>query len=491
MSGRAWGRAAGAAAVIGAGVAGGAAVRRRLAEYVPPVPAGPAPHAEPPERYADVAAQHLSALVRIPTVSSRGPGETDLGAFDELHAALAGLYPLLHATLDLEGLPDRVLLAHWRGASDERPVVLMAHQDVVPVVPEEWSGDPFSGEIRDGAVWGRGTLDDKGSLVVLLEAVEGLLAEGFVPPQDVWLVLGDDEEIAGDGAQAAVAWLRARGVAPWLVLDEGGAVVTGAFPGVEEPVAVVGVTEKGILDIEISTEATGGHASTPERGGATWRLARAITRIEQHPFPPSMTGPVLEMVDGLGRHSSPRLRPLFAFAGPLAPVLARVFTRVSGETNAMVRTTSVTTMLRGAPGANVVAASARANLNVRIAPGESVASVVERLERVVADDEVTLRVVEGSEPSPVSPTDGPQFALVRAAVGAAYPDALVTPYVMLGASDARHFTAIARHVYRFSPFAMSRAQRETLHGADEHVSVDALGRGVVFYRALLRGLPGR
>ena len=491
MSGRSWGRTVGLVGAAAA-VAGGAAVRRRLAEYLPSPPAAQGPHAEPSERYAGAAAEHLSALVRIPTVSSRGPGETDLGAFDELHATLARLYPLLHAALDLEVLPDRALLLHWRAASDERPVVLMAHQDVVPVVPAEWtSGDPFSGEIRDGSVWGRGTLDDKGSLVVLLEAVESLLGEGFVPAQDVWLSLGDDEEIAGISADAAVARLRELGVRPWLVLDEGGAVVTGAFPGVEAPIAVVGVTEKGILDVEMSTSAGGGHASTPERGGATWRLARAITRLEAHPFPPAMTGPVLEMVDGLGRHSSPVLRSLFAFAGPLAPVLARVFTRVSPETNAMVRTTVVATLLEGAPGANVVATSARANLNIRIAPGETVASVLARLRRVIADDEVDLRVVASSEPSPVSPTDGPQFALVRSAVGAAYPEALVSPYVMLAASDARHFTVIAQHVYRFSPFAMTREQREGLHGNDEHVTVDALGRGVVFYRALLRGLADR
>ena len=483
MKGKGW-----ALAVAAAGAAGAVAVRRRVAGYVPVAPTGAAPDAEAPEPYAGPAAEHLARLVRIPTVSSRLEGETDLAAFDALHATVRELYPRTYAELTVERVAERGLLLHWRGASDEHPVVLMAHQDVVPVVPEEWADDPFSGDVRDGAVWGRGTLDDKGSLTVLLEAVESLLGEGFVPAHDVWLSLGDDEEIAGTSAGAAVARLRGLGVRPWLVLDEGGAVVTGAFPGVDAPVAVVGVTEKGILDVELSTSAAGGHASTPERGGATWRLARAITRLESRPFPPAMTGPVLEMVDGLGRHSSPSLRPLFAFAAPLAPVLARVFTRVSPETNAMVRTTVVATMLQGAPGANVVATSARANLNIRIAPGETVASVVERLHRVVDDDEVSLRVVASSEPSPVSPTDGPQFALVRAAVAAAYPEALVTPYVMLGASDARHFTAIAEHVYRFSPFAMTREQRETLHGTDEHVTVDALGRGVVFYRALLRGL---
>lgn len=487
MNGKGWGLAVGGLAVAAAGAAGAVAVRRRVADYVPVAPTGAAPFTEPSEPYAGRAAEHLSALVRIPTVSSRVPAEVDTAAFDRLHAALAELYPRVHAGLDVQPIPQQALLLHWRGVSDERPVVLMAHQDVVPVVPEEWSGDPFSGQVRDGCVWGRGTLDDKGALVVLLEAVESLLAEGFRPAQDVWLLLGDDEEIAGTSAEAAVVRLRELGVRPWLVLDEGGAVVTGAFPGVEAPVAVVGVTEKGILDVEISAEATGGHASTPERRGATWRIARAITEIEDHPFPPSLSGPALAMVDVLGR-SSPRLRPLLAYAEPLAPALARAFTRISPETNAMVRTTVVATMLQGSPGANVVATSARANLNIRIAPGESVSSVVARLARIIDDDEVDLRIVASSEPSPVSPTDGPQFAVLSAAVTAAYPETLVTPYVMLGASDARHLTAIAEHVYRFSPFAMTREQRETLHGTDEHVTVDALGRGVVFYRALLRGL---
>ena len=487
MSVKRWGLAVGGLAVAAAGAAGAVAVQRRVAAYTPVTPAGPAPYAESPDDYAGPAAEHLGALVRIPTVSSRVLGEADTTVFDRLHTALAALYPRVHAELEVEKIPERALLLHWRGVSDERPVVLMAHQDVVPVVPDEWSGDPFSGVLRDGSVWGRGTLDDKGALVVLLEAVESLLAEGFRPPQDVWLSLGDDEEIAGTSAESAVVRLRGLGVRPWLVLDEGGAVVTGAFPGVESPVAVVGATEKGILDVEISAEATGGHASTPERGGATWRIARAITEIEEHPFSPSLDGPALAMVDILGR-SSPRLRPLLAYSEPLAPALARAFTRISPETNAMVRTTVVATMLQGSPGANVVATSARANLNIRIAPGESVSSVVARLRRVIDDDDVDLRIVASSEPSPVSPTDGPQFALVRDAIAAAYPEALVTPYVMLGASDARHFTAIADHVYRFSPFAMTREQRETLHGTDEHVTVDALGRGVVFYRALLRGL---
>ncbi len=479
--------AAGAAAGTAAAVAGAVAIRRRLAEFVPPARAVRT-HPENPMRHADAAAAHLGTLVRIPTVSSRVADEVDHEAFELFAKTLQELYPRVFATLEVERVSRHAILARWPGAAAERPVVLMAHQDVVPVVADDWHGDPFSGEVRDGAVWGRGTLDDKGALVVLLEAVESLVAEGFTPRQDVWLSLGDDEEIAGSSAIAAVDRLRERGVVPWLVLDEGGAVISGAFPGVEQPVAVVGTTEKGILDVEISSQADGGHASTPMRGGATWRLARAITRIEEHPFPASLPAPAREMIDTLGRYASGPLRSALAYAEPLAPLLAQVFTRISPETNAMVRTTVVATQLAGSPGANVVAASARANLNVRIAPGESVSSVVAHLRRAIDDDEVDLRIVASDEPSPISPSDGPQFEAVRDAVGAAYPDAVVTPYVMLAASDARHFTQIAEHVYRFSPFAMSREQRESIHGVDEHVSVDALGRGVVFFRALIRSL---
>lgn len=444
----------------------------------------------PPEQDASAsrAAARLGELVRIPTVSPE-PGEDELDRFDELAERLETFYPLVHAALERERLAGHSLLFRWRGVSAGRPLVLLAHSDVVPVEPGGWKGDPFSGETRDGAVWGRGALDDKGSLVVILEAVESLLREGWQPDQDVYLSFGHDEETASEGARSAVAALAERGVTPWLVVDEGGAVVEGVLVGVPGPTAVVGIAEKGVLDLEISTQDLGGHASTPSRGGATARLARAILRVEAAPFPVRLPRPTLEMVDTLGRYAPLGPRLLFANAPTLRPVLARLLARGGPEANAMVRTTVAITQLEGSPGANVAAASARAVANVRIASGETVESVVERLRRVIADPRVQLRVLSGEDPSPVSPTRGEPWELVRSAIGAAYPDAIVAPYLMLGASDGRHFCAISDHVYRFSPFAMTRRQRESVHGVDEHVTVEALGRGVMFYREVLRGLP--
>ena len=227
----------------------------------------------------------LQALVRIPTVSDRDPARVDTDAFDRLLAELATQFPLLHERLDLTRVGPHGLLFHWRGTSAERPVVLMAHLDVVPVDGEApWRHDPFGGEVHDSdvgpAIWGRGTLDDKGCVAAICDAVESLLEAGHEPAQDVWLSFGCDEEVSGTAAVEAVGVLRERKVTPWLVLDEGGAIASGAFPGVAAPLGVIGVTEKGTTSLELVAEGRGGHASTPARNGPTARLARAILSAE-------------------------------------------------------------------------------------------------------------------------------------------------------------------------------------------------------------------
>ena len=263
----------------------------------------------------------LQALVRIPTVSDRDPARVDTTAFDRLLDELATQFPLLHERLDLTRVGTHGLLFHWAGASAERPVVLMAHLDVVPVDAEApWQHDPFGGEIHDSdsgpAIWGRGTLDDKGCVVGICEAVESLLEAGHMPAQDVWLSFGCDEEVSGTAAIEAVGVLRDRGVTPWLVLDEGGAIAGGAFPGVKAPLGVIGVTEKGTTSLELVAEGRGGHASTPSRNGPTARIARAILRVEKSPFPASAPAPTLELMRRLAPHVPLPLRPHRCSAAP-------------------------------------------------------------------------------------------------------------------------------------------------------------------------------
>lgn len=425
----------------------------------------------------------LQALVRIPTVSTRDPALVDTAAFDDFVAELARQFPVLHETLELTRIHTHGLLFHWPGASDERPVVLMAHLDVVPV-EGTWQHPPFSGEIVDGQIWGRGTLDDKGSLVAICEAVETLLEQGFTPDQDVWLSFGCDEEVSGEAAPLAVEELVRRGVRPWFVLDEGGAVASEAFPGVAAPIGVIGLTEKGNTSVELRVEGRGGHASTPARMGPTARIARAIVRLDRAPMAPRTPDPTIELFRRMAPHGPLALRPVFANAARIKPLLTRALLAAGPETSAMTRTTFAVTTLSGAPALNVIAATAKAGVNIRIMVGDTIADVLAHLRTVIADDEVHLDVIESCEPSPVSPMDD-AFALLESTITEVFPDAVPAPYVMMAATDSRFFTGICERVYRFAPFRMTKAQRQAIHSYDEHLGVDAFVDGVRWYQRLI------
>jgi len=442
--------------------------------------------------FAQPAADRLSELIRFQTVSSRHPEEVDLPQFEGFIEALARLFPAVHAALELERVNGRALLFRWRGSDSDpaqAPTVLMAHYDVVPVNPlDDWTHPAFSGHQDGTYVWGRGALDDKGAVVVILAAVESLLGDGFRPGQDIYLSFGDNEETAGDSAVAVAALLRERGVSPWLVLDEGGAVAENVFPGLKPPAAVIGVSEKGILDLQLLTRGAGGHASTPPKMGVTARLARAIMALETHPFPQSMPGPIQQMLETIGRSSGLGLRLVTANMWAFRPLVTRAFDLLGDETRAMTRTTVAVTELEGSKGGNVLASTARATANIRIAVGETVDGVVDRVRRIINDPSVELTVIGGHDASPISRTDNDQFALLRRSVAASYPQAVVTPYIQTGATDSRNFTGICDAVYRFSPLLMDDADRASLHAVNEKVRIASLGAGVVFYRELIKGL---
>jgi carboxypeptidase PM20D1 len=432
----------------------------------------------------------LQALVRIPTVSTRDEGALDTTAFDALLVELQTQFPRVFAELDVTRVEQHGLLLHWRGTSDRRPVVLMAHLDVVPVDESApWQHPAFAADVADGAVWGRGALDDKGAVTAICEAVEQLLTDGVTPAQDVWLSFGADEEVSGRCAPAAVELLRERGVEPWFVLDEGGAVAADAFPGVPRPLAVVGVSEKGTTNLLLRTHGRGGHSSVPSRMDTTARLARAILRLEHAPFPARVHAPTLEMLQRVAPEAPRQLRALIANAHRAKPLLARALVAAGPETAAMTRTTATVTTLEASPALNVIASSATAGVNVRVLVGDTVDSVREHVRRAIHDPKVEIEVVEPGEASPISPTDDDAFRLLESAIEEVFPDAIATPYIMMGATDSRFFTAICDRVYRFTPFRMSREQRASLHSFDEHLDVDALVDGVRWYRRLLESLP--
>jgi carboxypeptidase PM20D1 len=432
-------------------------------------------------------------LLRIPTISRLDESEVDWPEFDRFVSTVATLYPAVHAHLTREIVAGHSLLYRWSGSSYDDPALLMAHYDVVSATDERWGHAPFGAELvatadGDTEVWARGALDDKGALVSILEAVEASLVRGFVPKRDIYLSFGHNEETTGTGATAIAGLLDERGVHLGFVLDEGGAIVEGIFPGVEKPIAVVGVSEKGIMSVELAVVQEGGHASTPPRLSATARLARAIVRLDSRPFRASFTQTNLEMIRTVGTHARQPYRWLFTHLGLTRGVLLRAFARLGPETNAMVRTTAVVTRLSGSQADNALAETARATVNVRVAIDSSVAAALDHIRRSVHDEQVSVTALHPSEPSPVSPTVGPEWDMLRTTIEATYPKAAVTPYVMLGASDSRHFTGVAEAVYRFSPFEMSTAERGTLHAVGERIRVSTWLRGISFYETLIAKL---
>jgi carboxypeptidase PM20D1 len=437
--------------------------------------------------------ERFRAALRFRTVAHPDPASFPAQEFESFRAFLAASFPRLHAALARELVAEHTLLFTWRGADPEAaPVVLMGHQDVVPAEsPESWTHPPFAGELVDGVLWGRGALDDKPNVMGLCEAVEHLIARGFRPERTVVLLFGHDEELGGTQGAAPAARLLAGGPEPFLVLDEGGAVVEGAVPFLARPVAVVGVAEKGSLNLELVARLDGpAHSSTPPALTSVGRVARAVDRLQSRPFP-TRTTPGLE---DLLRFLAPELplpaRTVAANRWLFDPLLHRMFLR-SPATAALVRTTTAPTVMRGGTKANVIPPEASITVNFRILTGESVASTTEHVRRAVADPAVELRAGAAREPSPASPVDTPGFAVPQRTIAEVFPDAVVAPYLITGGTDARYFHELSPSVYRFQPGRFSRADLGLAHGVDERLPVANLLTGVAFYVRLIENAAGR
>ena len=446
------------------------------------MPKTPATDASPVRPGIDA---RLSRLIQLDTVSATVVAN-GTGAFEAL---LEELYPLVHQHLKKERIGERGFVFTWQGAGD--PVVLMAHFDTVPAVAAEWSFDPFSGHVESGLVHGRGAVDDKGALVTVLEAVENLLAAGHTPARTVLISLGGDEETTGPSARAISAELDARGIRPWLIIDEGGAVIDAPLPGLDHQSAMVGVAEKGAVTVRLTATAPPSHAATPSRApSAPEQLAKALTRLRRNPFPKRLNHTARSMFQAYDGVATGFGKVLVTVTPRLGPVAAQVLARLGGEPAAIVQTTLAVTMLESGTAHNVIPNTASAVLNLRLAVGDSVEQVVATLKRAIRDESITIELLEGHPASPESRTDNEQWRLIADAATDAYPGVIVAPYVMLAASDARHFhPQTPDATYRFAPLAMSADERAAIHGIDERVSVDALVRGEQFYRQLLLHLP--
>ncbi len=433
----------------------------------------------------------LGKAISFQTISHKAE-MIDEEAFHGFHAYLDSVFPLTDSLLGKESINTYSRIYTWKGSDPSlAPLVLMAHQDVVPVeyaTLDQWDYPPFSGKVTDQYIYGRGTLDDKGSMIAMLYAVELLLKQGYTPKRTVYLCFGHDEEISGrEGARVIAQTLRERGVKAEMVLDEGGTLSRGIVPGIEKEVALIGTAEKGYVSLKLAVDLPGGHSSMPEERTALGILNNALYRLNEAPFPNRLTEPLEGFVEYLGPELPFMQKMAFANTWLFKPLIFNVYSQ-SASGAALIHTTQVPTVFQSGIKDNIVPNRAHAIVNYRLLPGDEPREILERAKKIVHDSSVVIRIFDdvAIPASPVSPHKSVPFKRLAAAVKAIYPEAIVSPYLVLGATDGRYFYSISKHVYRFSPFPMEKEDLPRIHGINERVSVKGFQNSVSFYATLLK-----
>jgi carboxypeptidase PM20D1 len=427
--------------------------------------------------HRDAAVKRLSRAIQYRTVSTQGvsPSTADFSPFNEF---LTASFPKLHARLARETVGAHSLLYTWKGKNGAlKPMLLMAHLDVVPVDPlteSSWTHPPFSGAVAGGYIWGRGTMDDKAAVMAILEAVEHLLGEGYEPERTVYLAFGHDEEIGGESGAAKIAErLRSRGVELEYVIDEGLNIFPGVIPGVDGPVALIGVAEKGYLSLQLTVQTAGGHSSTPPRRTAIGVMSRALQRLQAAPFPSRLIAPTREMLEFLGPEMSWDRTLVLANLWLFDPIVRRQLA-ASPLTDAAIRTTIAPTYFNAGIKENVLPNKAAAIINLRLLPGDTIAGAIAHVRAAIDDATVNIAALPvQSEASAVSNIDSASFGLIA-------------PALLVAATDSRHYRALTADIYRFLPITVGPEDAKRYHGIDERISLDDYERCIRFYAQLIR-----
>ena len=437
-----------------------------------------------PERAAAYA-EKLSAMIRYETVSV--PGEDQRGKFLGFHKVLEELFPLVHEKLEKTEL-DGNLLYYWKGERSDRPLVLMSHQDVVPA-EGVWMHEPFSGDIADGKVWGRGASDTKCSVMAFFQAAEELLAAGYTPPQDVYLSSSCTEEWGGKGCLKIVAEMERRGVKPYLVCDEGGGIIAEPIGGIHGNFAMVGVFEKGKADVKFTASSEGGHASAPKAHSPVARLAAFVNEVETHPvFRRKMPKEVAAMFETLAPYAGFPLKMVFGNLWLFRPILLKLLPAISAQAGAMIRTTIAFTMMSGSEACNVMPQEASVSANMRFIPHQGMEESLEIIRKLAEKHHLEMEVLSANDYTEPTDINGEAFRTVRRVINETFPGCAGSPYVLTGASDSRFYQKICDNVVRFAPVIYGPEQMKGMHGIDENIEYNCLPGAVDFYRNLIRAM---
>jgi len=442
-------------------------------------------------RVSNDALTHLSEAIRIPTVSEAEPAPPDTAHLNAFIAYLEKTYPLTDKTLHKQRINGYSLLYTWEGKNTRlKPMILIGHMDVVPAAGdsgEQWTYPPFSGVIKDGAVWGRGSLDDKITVIGILEAVEMLIKEGFTPERTLYLAFGHDEEVGGrDGAKKIAEYLETRHVKAGFLLDEGLVITSGIVPGIEDRnVALVGVSEKGYASFELSVSATGGHSSMPGKETPIGILSTAISALEKHPMKSRLSAPVNQFLDYVGPEMPFFSKMAFANRWLFSGLVIKKY-EASNAGTAIVRTTTAPTIFRSGNKDNVLAGFASATVNFRLLPGDSIADVIKHIRRVIKDNRIVIKSVgHYSEASPVSEVNCPEFKCLEKTIGQIFPKTLTAPSLVIAGTDSRHYKEVAENRYRFVPLVAGPDDLSKIHGVNERMSCPNFMNCICFYRQLI------
>jgi len=437
-------------------------------------------------------AQNLSRAIQYKTISSQDPSKFDAAPFIAFHKFLEEAFPGTHSQLKKEVINKYSLLYTWKGSDENlKPVVLMAHFDVVPVsdgTGGDWAHPPFSGKMADGFIWGRGSLDDKSCLMATMEAVEALLADGYSPRRTVYLAFGHDEEIRGSNGAAYIAEsLKSRNVKAEWVLDEGAIVAMGLVPGVTQPVSLIGIAEKGDVTLVLTVEQAGGHSSMPPPRSAVGILSTAIHNLQNNPFPARMQGPGMQMFDYVGPEMSFGMKLLFANRWLFSPLIKSELEKAN-TTNASIRTTIAPTIFKAGTKENVLPQKATAMVNFRLFPGDSVEYVIEHVKKAIDDPRVMVSTSNHHpyEASAISDINQESFQVVQQTIRQVFPQSIVAPFLVLAGTDTKHYEDISGNIYRFVPMKCTSEDLGRIHGTNERLSINNLEEMIKFYIQLIR-----